>query len=329
MWRFGRWLLAFVTAVVPTRDRTSDLAVTLASILAQKEVDLEVVVVDDGSADPLTPGRVVDQLGDRRLRLVRNRSPLGVSAARNTGIALARSEWIAFCDDDDLWAPDKLARQIEAAEAVGRSWAYAGHVVVDDRLRILGGAPPPPPPAVAALLERWNPIPAGSSNVVVRSSLLSTVGVFAPDLQSGGDWDLWIRLARREAPALACQPLLAYRVHGEAMTRNRARMLADMAVIAERYGAAVDKARHYRWAAWDALREGEVAESLRHYRSAVRSGDLLSIVRAMIAIAYPRLPHSFLYRRLRGHRADPAWRARAEEWLVPLRNAHSGQADRR
>src|SRR6266508_5738391 len=146
-----------VTVVIPTHDRCALLALTLRSVLWQRDVELEVVVVDDGSSDDTAA--MVAGLGDARVRLVRHPTALGVSAARNRGIAEARGAWVAFLDDDDLWAPDKLARQLQAARGTGRAWAYAGAVSVDHQLRIVGGAPPLPPEQVMQLLPQYNAVP--------------------------------------------------------------------------------------------------------------------------------------------------------------------------
>ena len=97
-----------VSVVVPTHNRSGLLAQTLHSVLWQRGVDLEVLVVDDGSADDTA--EMVAGLADPRIRLLRHDHPQGVSAARNRGVAAASGRWLAFCDDDDLWAPDKLAR---------------------------------------------------------------------------------------------------------------------------------------------------------------------------------------------------------------------------
>src|SRR5438105_2362909 len=100
--------MTLVSVVVPTRNRPRLLACTLRSILAQVDVDLELIVVDDASSPPaIVPT-------DRRVRLIRHTTQLGVSAARNTGIAAACGRWLAFCDDDDLWAPRKLTEQLIA-----------------------------------------------------------------------------------------------------------------------------------------------------------------------------------------------------------------------
>jgi glycosyltransferase involved in cell wall biosynthesis len=99
-----------VSVVVPTRNRSALLELTLRSVLCQRDVDLELIVVDEGSTDD-TP-TMLAAVADSRLRVIRNDTPRGVSAARNRGAASARADWVAFLDDDDLWAPDKLTRQL-------------------------------------------------------------------------------------------------------------------------------------------------------------------------------------------------------------------------
>ena len=300
-----------VTAIVPTHDRPGLLATTLRSIVAQRAVELEVVVVDDGSADPDAVAAVVTALDDPRARLVRADAPRGVSAARNRGIDQAAGDWVAFCDDDDLWAPGKLARQLAS---VGEAhWVYAGDVAVDSDLRVIDGQPPLPPDVVVEQLKRWNPVPAGSSNVMVRTASLRRAGAFDPALRSGGDWDLWLRLAHIGPPAWVRAPLVAYRVHGAAMTQNRRRMLADAKAIATRHELRVDWARHFRWAAWDALGARQRGEALGHYARAVLAGDVASLGRAGIALA-PWPVVDGVRRRRRGQ-GDPAWVAEAQAWL--------------
>ena len=113
-----------VTVIVPTHNRTHLLATTLRTVLWQEDVDLEVIVVDDGSSEDVR--RVIEQLGDSRLRLIRHETSQGVSIARNRAVTEAHGAWLAFCDDDDLWAPGKLASQLAAARSTYRTWAYGG-----------------------------------------------------------------------------------------------------------------------------------------------------------------------------------------------------------
>src|ERR671931_448444 len=114
-----------VTVVVPTHGRWDLLSTAaLPASLGQEGVDLEVVVVDDGSTDATAEG--LARIEDPRLRVVRHDRPHGVAQARNAGIAAARGEWVALLDDDDLWAPWKLRAQLDAAVAERAVFAYGG-----------------------------------------------------------------------------------------------------------------------------------------------------------------------------------------------------------
>jgi glycosyltransferase involved in cell wall biosynthesis len=298
-----------VSVVIPTRNRRRLLGQALRSALDQVGVELEVVVVDDGSTDGTADA--VESLGDGRVRLVRHQRPLGVAAARNAGAAVARGAWVALLDDDDLWAPDKLRRQLEAASAAGAGWAYAGVVEVDAEGRLLGGGPPPSPEGLLAGLRRRNLMPAGSSNVVVRSEAFSESGGFDPRLRHLADWDLWLRLARLGSPACVPAPLVAYRLHGGQATLDTSGMLAEANALKARHGA--DHRAILRWAAWSHLRTGHRRAALRAYAGAVLAGDVASLARAAVALLHPR--PSTARRPSRPSTPDVAWLAVAQRWL--------------
>jgi glycosyltransferase involved in cell wall biosynthesis len=305
-----------VSVVIPTRDGSRLLALTLHSVLRQRGVDLEVVVVDDGSDDETA--EVAAAFGDPRIRLVRHEVPQGVSAARNRGIAEAKGTWVAFLDDDDLWAPDKLARQLEATRRTGRAWVYAGGVNVDQHLRILDGDLPAPPARVMERLARHNAVPAGASNVVIHADALARVGLFDTRLRNNEDWDMWIRLARLGAPAWVCRPLVALRVHPGNASQNMDRMLQELDVIERRYRIPVDRAAHYRWAAWTCLRAGRQLAALRYYAQAVRVGDVTSAARAVVALVHPGVAEARAARPAHSGSAGQAWIAEAQAWLDSL-----------
>jgi len=167
-----------VSVVIPTRNRRTLLTRTLGTVLAQRDVGLEVLVVDDASEDG-TP-ELIRNVGDPRVVLVQHDGRRGVAAARNTGLMRARAPWVAFVDDDDMWAPTKLARQLEAG-ASGAGWVYAGAVIVDETLRIVAGKPPPIDRDVEQLLA-FNVVPGGGSGPLVRTDLARAVGGFDPQL---------------------------------------------------------------------------------------------------------------------------------------------------
>jgi glycosyltransferase involved in cell wall biosynthesis len=178
-----------VSVVVPTKDRDVLLRQTLSTISWQQDVAFETVVVDDGSADPGQVERIVAEFGDPRLRVVRHDRSQGVSEARNRGSVEAKAPWVAFCDDDDLWARNKLAKQLEAARRVpAAGWVYVGSVNITPGNRVVGGEPPPTPDEVVGHLEEHNVIPGGSSGVMARRAVILDVGGFDPSLQPLADW---------------------------------------------------------------------------------------------------------------------------------------------
>ena len=95
--------------MIPCRDAAQTLPATLASVLSQTHIRLEVLVVDDGSRDDSRS--LVHACQDDRVRLI-EQSPRGACAARNAGLAAARGALVQFLDADDLLAPGKIAAQL-------------------------------------------------------------------------------------------------------------------------------------------------------------------------------------------------------------------------
>ena len=98
-----------ISVIIPTYNRPQFTARAVRSVLAQTWRDLEIIVVDDCSSEPFTPGAIDE---DPRVRVVRHEVNRGVGAARNTGVQAARGEIIALLDSDDYWLPEKLASQM-------------------------------------------------------------------------------------------------------------------------------------------------------------------------------------------------------------------------
>src|SRR5260370_11527950 len=104
-----------VAVVIPTFNRPRELGQAVRSVLSQMDVELEVVVVDDGDSR----GDLGGILADDRVRVAVTPLPgAGEAAARSAGLESVTAPWIAFCDDDDLWHPRKLATQLAAADGV-------------------------------------------------------------------------------------------------------------------------------------------------------------------------------------------------------------------
>ncbi len=237
-----------------------------------------------------------------------------MSAARNHGAAEARGEWLAFLDDDDLWAPDKLVRQLEAAQQTGRDWVYTGSVNIEG-CRIVYSRPPLPPEETVAALPRYNAIPGGGSNVVGRRTTWLQVGPFDTRFHGGEDWEMSIRLAKQGPPAWVCSPLIAKRVHSTNMFLDVTEIVHAIKLIEALHNTQADWGRLHRWLAERHLRSGQRRAALGQFARAAFRGQLRGVVFDLGVILRQRVR-----RRLGksdGQRAlsnDP-WRATAATWL--------------
>src|SRR5262245_58991929 len=103
-----------VSILIPLFDGEAFIGESLASVRAQTVEDWEAIVVDDGSSDGGAAIAAEAAARDARIRLLRQANA-HTQAARNTALAAARGEWIALLDQDDVWLPEKLARQLDLA----------------------------------------------------------------------------------------------------------------------------------------------------------------------------------------------------------------------
>ncbi|WP_170854018.1 glycosyltransferase family 2 protein [Microlunatus flavus] len=226
---------ADVTVVIPTHNRRELLHRTLRSVLAQTDVDLTVLVVDDGSVEDVTPS--VEALGDPRVTVLRHPQARGVSAARNTGIAHATTTWLAFVDDDDVWAPTKLRAQLDALGAVPDArWAVTGAVDIDLAGRISGWHLPLDVRDLAAPLLVRNHVPGGGSGVLAARDLVLAVGGFDEAISNLADWDFYTRLALASPVAASMHFHIGYLVHAQGMAHDVQRSETEYAYLDVKYG---------------------------------------------------------------------------------------------
>jgi len=309
-----------VSVVMPTRNRERLAVATLRTVLAQG-VDLEVVVVNDGSTDDTA--QRIHELGDPRVSVVEGGGN-GVAAARNLGIRHARGKWIAFKDDDDRWAPDKLAKQLAALVEMDASWSICGAVTVDETVRLRNSYRPSPAADVARDVLS-DSLPGGGSNVVASRELVGRAGDFDPDLQFE-DWDYWIRLALLGGPpAVIDEPLVAYLSH----RNSRVAECANRGAFEEIEGRYREERAAARvaddWPRWlGGLAEAHQRANDRrraawgHLEVAAYTHRAQYLGRAALALAWPGSIRINDLKRVRG--MPDEYRASVEVWLANQRS---------
>jgi glycosyltransferase involved in cell wall biosynthesis len=269
-----------VSVVVPTYQRAGMLTEVLDSVLAQTFADWELLIVDDNGegsrAQKETAAAVERYRNDSRILYIPHERNRGACAARNTGLDRARGTFVAFLDDDDLWHPEKLERQVacfgRASPEVALVYGGWRHVREDGTVRTF--IPSGSAHRLPLLLMR-NAI-GSTSLVMCRRSALLAVDGFDTTLPAMQDFDLYIRLGIRFPFAYVEDVLMDHRRH------DRARITTDpqaVLVANERFYAKhrqlfeTDRDVHrerLRAYAYDMLRIGQFAKARRLYRSAWR-----------------------------------------------------------
>ena len=310
-----------VTVVIPTRNRWAWLKDALTTALGQRDVDLEVVVVDEASSDE-TPERLA-AIEEPRLRVIRNQRPLGQAGARNRGIEVARGAWVAFLDDDDLWSPNKLRMQLDAAAQASAAFAYGAVAQLDAQRRVYRTHAAPPPSELSSRLGRINMLPATASNIIVRTSRLRELGGFDERLNQLADWDMGLRLARTSTAAAVAEVLVGYVHHTESIrTVDERGLEREFAYFASKHapdGAEqllYDRASMARWLGWGYVRAGKRRQGARIYlRSAVRDRSLGNAICALGAAIGRRRGDRLIA--LLTPEAGPDKSAPNHDWLRP------------
>lgn len=198
-----------VSVIVPTRDRPALLREALASIRAieTEALQFEILVGDNGT-DPASKLAAAD-FGALYMKVARP----GAGAARNAGLMMAKGEFIAFLDDDDVWLPANIARHVEILRAQPRVEAVFGQIVTTDMALKPQGEPWPSEGAygdklVHDMLSGYYP-QLGAT--VVRATAARAVGLFDERLLGDQDWDWQLRIARRRLTAFTPTPSVLFR----------------------------------------------------------------------------------------------------------------------
>ena len=225
-----------VSVIMPAYNAAPYIAQALDSALGQTEGDLEIVVVDDGSTDATLAIARDAASRDPRIAVYAQARSGKAAVARNRGLATARGEFIAFLDADDLYHPDKLARQVALLKQSPRL------DLVFHNVKYIDGSGADLPGTYLGGVGFHASVLAGgqrlgddvyacrapdlfffmctrittmytSSVLVRRSRLQREKGPFAEDLAIGEDLDLWFRLVASGQVAYIDRVLSSYRLH--------------------------------------------------------------------------------------------------------------------
>jgi len=220
-----------VSIVIPCYNQGSFLAEAIESALRQTHPRVEVIVVDDGSTDDTC--RVAARYADAGVVCI-EQANAGAAVARNRGWQASRGDLVLFVDADDRLLPDAVARGWAALEHAPDVAFVSGHVALihADGTSDVVPAQDHEPAGYASLL-RWNYVWTPGV-VIYRRRVLDAAGGFDPRAAGSADFDLNVRIARRQPIACHHAVVLEYRQHGANMTRDPALMLRSAVSVRRR-----------------------------------------------------------------------------------------------
>ncbi len=208
-----------ISVIIPVYNRRDVIGRAVESVLAQTCTDCEVLVVDDGSNDD-TREFLQQEFGQRQsMRVLRCDANSGVSAARNSGLAVARGEWMAFLDSDDEWKPRKLERQLKALNETGLKVCHTEEIWVRNGVRVnphkhhrkYGGR---------IFLQSVPLCVMSPSSIVIHRSVFDRIGQFDESLPACEDYDFFLRLTcRYDVVYLEEELMVKYGGHEDQLSR--------------------------------------------------------------------------------------------------------------
>ncbi|NJL86466.1 MAG: glycosyltransferase family 2 protein [Leptolyngbyaceae cyanobacterium SM1_1_3] len=204
-----------VSVVIPTYNRERLVHTAIKSVLNQTLKDFELIVVDDASTDQTQA--VVNHFGDSRVQYLRHQKNSGVSAARNTGLAVAQGYYIAFLDSDDEWLLNKLEKQVSQFESVSNKvgMIYTWLQIVDEQKTVQKLRQPTASGNLQEDLLYKNFV-GTPSTAIIKSEYIKKTDGFNTHLRCCEDWDMWLQLSRYCEFAFVAEPLVQYCEHSEA-----------------------------------------------------------------------------------------------------------------
>lgn len=229
-----------VSIITPLYNNKKYIEKAIRSITSQTYKEFEIIIIDDGSTDG--SGELVkDKFGDKVRYIYQDNK--GAAAAVNKGISLSRGDYIAFCDSDDWWLPEKLEKQVnflEANQKFGLVYSDAllanGDILIQqtwlhsrNAIPCFGGKKE----CLASLFSK-NFIPAPLA-VLIRKSVIEQIGLFNEKFPSAYDYEYWFRILEGGIQiAFLDEPLAVWRIHaGQNSKKIRKMKLAQIKILRE------------------------------------------------------------------------------------------------
>ena len=236
-----------VSAIVTTFNRADYLKKAIESVLNQTFTDFELLILDNSSTD--NTESVVKSFGDNRLRYIKHK-PLGISQARNLAVREATCKFISFLDDDDVWLPCKLEKQLEVFEKGDKdlSLVYGGFIKIDATGKKVGiHKPVLRGNILRELLWQKDDFTGSASNPMIKKSVIEDLGGYNEEVTTGEDWELYLRLAEKDKIDFTSEFVALIRTHSGPRLGYKLEESAQLEImVLQRYSYIFDTAKRLK-----------------------------------------------------------------------------------
>jgi glycosyltransferase involved in cell wall biosynthesis len=260
------------SVVIPSKTTPDLLVEALESVFAQTYQNLEVIVVDDGSTPSLEP--VLKSHYADRILFMRHEESLGAPVARNAGARLASGDFIAFLDDDDIWLPKKIEKQVSTFLTDNSiCLVFCGEMIVCGEELIKQKSEEWPLDGPVRML--WTNLIGGTSVALVKRGVFLDL-LFDEDLPSCQDWDLFLRMSRVGKFKGIPEVLVRRSIHGNQISGSvDVRLMGRMLFLDKHYREisrnAVAYCQHLRRIGVLSLLVGRKKSASIHFLKAIRT----------------------------------------------------------
>ena len=206
--------MELVSIIIAAYNAATFIQETIQSVINQTYQNWELLIVDDASTDDTIDK--IRSLEDHRIKLIPLAKNSGAAIARNTAIAQAKGEYLAFLDSDDLWVPDKLERQLAFMKEHGYLFTCTEHGVLEENGEISKIKTVKPQASYMDILKNN----AGNSTIMYNCQVLGKY--YSPDIKRRNDITMWLQVIK-ETPYLygMQEPLTIYRKRGDSLSANK------------------------------------------------------------------------------------------------------------
>lgn len=193
-----------VSIIMPAYNTKAFITEAILSVQAQTLTDWELIVIDDGSTDGTQEIVAAFAQKDKRILPVINEENMGTARTRNRGLECARGQYVAFCDSDDVWHPEKLEKQVACIRQTGADLVYTSYAIVDSKGAKVSADYLVPEKVTYRVLLKENII--GCSTVLLTAELAKKFRFNTEFYHE--DYVLWLQILKEDYTAAGCKEVL-------------------------------------------------------------------------------------------------------------------------